>query len=1283
MGLALCLAFARAGQGEDGERLALTARSRVADGAVAGGHRVHEAAVSWDPARTAIIICDMWDAHWCQGATRRVVEIAPRMNDFASAARRRGVLVVHAPSSCMEAYQDHPARKRAQSAPAAANQPADIAQWCRSIPEEEAGRYPVDQSDGGCDCQPTCKGGDPWRRQIAAIEIDDADAISDSGQEIWNLFEERRIENVILMGVHTNMCVLGRPFGLRNMARYGKNVVLVRDLTDTMYNSRAWPYVSHFTGTDLIVEHIEKYVCPTITSDQLLGGERQRFSEDGRRRLVIVSAEDEYRTEQSLPEFARRFLGRDFQVEFVLGDPQERHVLPGIEALDRADVALFSIRRRVLPEDQMQTIRRYLESGKPLVGIRTASHPFALRAGEAMPPDRVAWEEFDRDILGCNYQGHHGNTSDDQGRSFVWVLPQAVDNPLVAGVPTAEFQVRSWLYKSLPLADTATELLRGRVEDRKPHEPVAWTNTTEWNGRVFYTSLGHIDEFAMPAFRRLLLNGIYWAAALPAPADVSVEGDDVGQAALPHGAEVLPGTARLEMEGDIASTLVDGVDRFLLRKIDESVERRARHWRRDLASDEAYNASIEPNRRRLAHILGVRDPRIPFDGPELVGTTAQPALVGKGDGFDVYAIRWPAFGDVHGEGLLLAPTGRKPVADLVAIPDADQLPEQIAGLVEGVPPESQFARRLAEAGCRVVVPVLIDRHIEVRNGRSQLSSREFIYRSAFELGRHLAGYEVQKVLAAVDWFAREAGEADPKIGVIGYGEGGMLALYAGALDTRIDTTCISGYFGNRHDIWQHPIDRNVFGLLDQFGDAELASMVYPRDLIVDASTGPELDLPGNGGAPSQLRSPTVAGVQAEWDRALALLQGSDGVSALWVGGEVWAAGDDGGPRPFLVAGGLAMFAVGQHLLDGTSFDPAGDLTPEHFRPDFDPAPRQARQLHELDRHSQWLLTESAYVRAEYMKNLDTSSLDAYQKSAEPYRQTFYDDVIGRLDDPMLAPRPRSRKAYDQEKWTGYEVVMDVYPDVIAYGILLVPKDLKEGERRPCVVCQHGLEGRPQDVVEGDKPAYHDFAARLAERGFVTFAPQNLYIFTDRFRTLQRKANPLGKTLFSVITPQHQQIVDWLQTLPYVDPDRVGFYGLSYGGKTAMRVPALVTDYCLSICSADFGEWVWKNSSTRSPYSYVWTGEYEIFEFDLGSTFNYAEMAALIAPRPFMVERGHFDGVEPDEAVAYEFAKVQHLYQARLGIGDRTEIEWFVGPHTINGVGTYDFLHRHLDWPRPQ
>jgi len=251
--------------------------------------------------------------------------------------------------------------------------------------------------------------------------------------------------------------------------------------------------------------------------------------------------------------------------------------------------------------------------------------------------------------------------------------------------------------------------------------------------------------------------------------------------------------------------------------------------------------------------------------------------------------------------------------------------------------------------------------------------------------------------------------------------------------------------------------------------------------------------------------------------------------------------------------------------------------------------------------------------------------------------------------------------------------------VIAYGVLLVPRNILPNEKRPCVVFQHGLEGRPKDVIEGDHYAYHDVAAKLVEQGYIVFAPQNLYIFEDRFRTLQRKSNLLGKTLFSTIISQHQQITDWLSTLPQLDSSRIAFYGLSYGGKSAMRIPALVPNYCLSICSADFNDWVWKNASTTSPYSYVWTGEYEIFEFGLGQKFNYAEMATLIAPRPFMVERGHFDGVAPDERVALEFAKVKHLYAAKLGIANDACIEWFVGPHTVNGQGTFQFLADKLGW----
>src|SRR4029453_14389552 len=239
-----------------------------------------------------------------------------------------------------------------------------------------------------------------------------------------------------------------------------------------------------------------------------------------------------------------------------------------------------------------------------------------------------------------------------------------------------------------------------------------------------------------------------------------------------------------------------------------------------------------PNRQRLAKILGVVDERVKFDAPELVATVARRAsegplgLVGKGENYEIFAVRWPAVRDVHGEGLLLVPKGEK-VADIIAIPDADQTPEQICGLAGGVPPESQFARRLAENGCRVLVPTLISREMAKRAppgqaGRANLTNREFVYRPAFELGRHIVGYELQKVLAGVDWFAKEADSKESKLGVIGFGEGGMLAQYAAALDGRIKSITVSGYFGTLKNGWWQPIERNVFGILDQFGDAELA-----------------------------------------------------------------------------------------------------------------------------------------------------------------------------------------------------------------------------------------------------------------------------------------------------------------------------------------------------------------------------------------------------------------------------------------------------------------------------
>jgi nicotinamidase-related amidase len=232
----------------------------------------------WNPAATAIVVCDMWDRHWCRGASARVDELAPRMNEVLARARELGIFIIHAPSETMEFYQDHPQRRRAQEAPSALP-PDALKQWHHLDQTREA-PLPIDDSDGGCDDLPPCPTHYPWTRQHPAIDIAPEDAISDQGDEVYNLLRQRGIDRVIVMGVHTNMCVLGRPFSIRSLVTQGFQVALLRDMTDTMYNSRRRPYVDHFRGTALVIEHIEKFWCPTLTSTDLTGLPEFRFLAD-------------------------------------------------------------------------------------------------------------------------------------------------------------------------------------------------------------------------------------------------------------------------------------------------------------------------------------------------------------------------------------------------------------------------------------------------------------------------------------------------------------------------------------------------------------------------------------------------------------------------------------------------------------------------------------------------------------------------------------------------------------------------------------------------------------------------------------------------------------------------------------------------------------------------------------------------------------------------------------------------------------------------------------------
>lgn len=770
---------------------------------------------------------------------------------------------------------------------------------------------------------------------------------------------------------------------------------------------------------------------------------------------------------------------------------------------------------------------------------------------------------------------------------------------------------------------------------------------------------------------------------------------------------VMPGTHELTWDVDVSAKMLDDAHVFIEKKIAESVDDRARLWNRNLNSREAYEISVEPNRKHFMKIIGVEDKSEPFinyntgwkdERPETAmekfSALGEPVLVAETEKYRVYQVRWPVLHDVHGEGLLVQPKVQ-PLANIVAIPDADQTPEQLMGLSTGIVPQSQFARRLAENGFQVLIPVLINRTFLFRGTPQQQSYRERIYRQAFHMGRHIIGFEVQKVLSGIDWFKQSSPEK--KVGVAGYNEGGLIAFYAAAVDKRIDATLVSGYFTSRQKTWDEPLYRNVWGLLQEFGDAEIASLVAPRALVVEYSAIPETvekmerlnQTPAqvNGfpftGYKGTLKTPPIEEVQAEFKRIEKLLKPGFFPHHL--------ISDKGEAVNFGSQEALSRFCAS--LVKETQL-PLSDQTAVDKRIAFHPEERQVRQAKEMEDYVQWLLRLSDQKRKDFFLNKtlpgmstgwSTKSYHPYYSPEEfiekgkEYRKYFHEEILGKFEKAYLPANARTRKVYDNDRWTGYEVVLDVYHSLFAAGILLIPKDLKAGEQRPVVVAQHGRSGVPQQLIEGNKTAYNDVAAKLADQGFVVYAPYNPYRGEDRYRWLDRKANTLKKTLFSFIIAQHDQTLKWLGSLPFVDKKRIAFYGISYGGETAMRVPAVLESYSLSICSGDFGDWTRKITDVYYRGSFVNTLEWEMPYFNMGSTFSYAEMAYLIFPRPFMVERGHYDLVQPDEWVAYEYAKVKYVYD-HFNFGDNTAIEYFNGGHSMRNVGTFEFLHKHLNWP---
>ncbi|MDR2621576.1 MAG: isochorismatase family protein [Dysgonamonadaceae bacterium] len=465
----------------------------------------------WKPSETALIICDMWDKHWCDISNARFGELAVALEQVVNAARSKGVKIVHAPSDCMDYYKNYPQRKEASKYK---NAKLSALANGNKLPSEENAVWPVDQSDEGCESK-ECKSHKTWTKQTDILTIEKEDLISDSGAELGAYFKKKGIKNVILTGVATNMCVMARSFGLRAMKHIGMNVVLMRDMTDLMYNPEKAPFVNHFSGLDLMVEYIETYVCPSIVSTDFTAKKQFVFSGDRRKRIAFLTAEGEYHANQCLPEFAHDLTLKNIHCDFALGVPRMegagRHNLENLQILEDASLAILFIRRRALEPEKMAMIKQYFASGRPVLGLRTSAVAFdangnvpregggIVEASEKASEFLEQWVELDKDVWGGNYRGHHPHLKEG---TDIDIVPGMENHPLLKGVKP--FNSLNWLYICRPLRSAKAQVLLTGANPGQPLEPVFWLN----GDKIIYTSLGHWDDWKIESFRNLMFNTV-------------------------------------------------------------------------------------------------------------------------------------------------------------------------------------------------------------------------------------------------------------------------------------------------------------------------------------------------------------------------------------------------------------------------------------------------------------------------------------------------------------------------------------------------------------------------------------------------------------------------------------------------------------------------------------------------------------------------------------------------------------------------------------------------------
>jgi dienelactone hydrolase len=709
--------------------------------------------------------------------------------------------------------------------------------------------------------------------------------------------------------------------------------------------------------------------------------------------------------------------------------------------------------------------------------------------------------------------------------------------------------------------------------------------------------------------------------------------------------------------------------RYFLTQIAATPAKRDSRWQPNFSSLDSYKASVQGHRADLRAMLGLIQPR---------HGTPNIKVLGEERNLSLEEVTLPINSGFSVRALLFLPHSSPPAAAIIAIPPATESREEFAGIVQGMMP-AKWLRTLLAHNIAVAVPLMVERSDDnpLCRQAGYKDRRRILWRAAFIVGRTLVGVEVQEVLALREFLASQGNIVPGKIAVLGEGQGGMTALYAGAMDEGLASVASIDYFEQREKCWKGPVDQVLYGQLNEFGDAEVAALIAPRSLlIVHSSKGP---IP-------------AASVAAEFARARRFYGGLDKLGVLT---DLEVQNDPLNATASKIASALGSTAV-QDL---------PELTFRIPRQEVDQARNE--QFEALLKYLRGLCEWSDQVRAEYWQLNSTLPADRVQKVQKLHAELAnLEGVISSVNVPM---HPRTALLGETDKFLAYDVFLDLVPGVEVYGQLLVPRPIAGHmeSRHAAVVCQHGFDGAPKYVsgvgteLETNDHFYHRFGQRLAERGYVVFAPYmavpayhppaggpgansrnpaglgDVVQRADLINPLVRLAAPLGMMRTSIELAKLHRVVDFLQSLRFVDADRIGFYGLSYGGYAAIWMPPLEPRLKVTVISAFFNDWpTMLTDTTRFGSSYWSLPDEDFYNWNVLNRFSHTELIAAMWPRPVCIEYGSEDPVTTPvwHNRAWEQVKA---WRDSWEMDDKIRDDDFIGPHTIHGIGTFSFLDQWL------